>query len=698
MKKFMYLILFIVLLAFSGRCNAAAPTFQELMNPAIFPGAQQGMKVETATVSENVLHVVTTGAELTLDKNGQGVFRQRIGHKREVVRIRIRGITRTPKLTHKGPGFAFATFNSPKLDLRINGDSLFMFHAHEPVTLDIERVVDVGFSAVYKGNALILDEWGGFGLFCSDTKFGKTVSPYESDIIHYVLPANAVIWLGICPPKPYNWVRSLKDNVVWHWSDKIGYPVDRDLISWAKEGNIVLLQSEVMLWKDWNLAFEPRLGEAEFARVRQTIHQQDMRFIVYTSPYYFLRGTPHQFKAMNSFDHFKMSGFPPGWPEGNNIDLFIDEIRKVMAKYKPDGLYFDGQYFENVPALYALARRARDVVGETGILEWHSTTALGNGLCFLPQADAYVDFILRGEGRENNYVNDDYMRYFVSGYNTSNSIGVICNNDSKPTAELLKRLLAVNIRMHTIVNWLSDQPTMDIIHTNYTTYLTPTLRAQVEKSIDNRQAAVAKRSNSRIEARHVLYAPPVWKKPQLTFHSLDFLKWAASISPKNTSPFSIQDGSLAITAKAHTYAFLSTTLDATISGLTVKMKQYTDSGASWGPAISVRWKNGKWLNVGLRADGLLQINSSWDAQQLIGKQNPKEWIWIRVRWLKQEGLIETSTDGTTFQRIWTFQHANKLNDPVESIAVGKGPFIGNPVDYSEPGPNGICFIESLNVY
>lgn len=71
---------------------------------------------------------------------------------------------------------------------------------------------------------------------------------------------------------------------------------------------------------------------------------------------------------------------------------------------------------------------------------------------------------------------------------------------------------------------------------------------------------------------------------------------------------------------------------------------------------------------------------------------------IRVRWLKQEGLIETSTDGTTFQRIWTFQHANKLNDPVESIAVGKGPFIGNPVDYSEPGPNGICFIESLNVY
>ena len=72
MKKFMYLILFMVLLAFSGLCNAAAPTFQELMNPAIFPQAQQGMKVETATVSENALHVVTTGAELTLNKKRPG--------------------------------------------------------------------------------------------------------------------------------------------------------------------------------------------------------------------------------------------------------------------------------------------------------------------------------------------------------------------------------------------------------------------------------------------------------------------------------------------------------------------------------------------------------------------------------------------------------------------------------------------------
>lgn len=492
---YMTVLICFLLLAFVAPTNAAVPTFQDLMNPAVFPGAQQGMKVENATVSNDTLHVVTTGAEFSLDKNGQGVFLQRIGHRRPVVRIRIRGITSAPKLTHEGQGFAFATFNSPKLDLRANGDSLFMFHAHEPVKIDIERLIHKGFSAEYKSNALIFDEWGGYGLFCSDPNFSKSVSKQESTVIRYVLPANEVIWFGVCPPKPYNWNRSLEDNVVWHWSSKLGYPADKDLISWAKHGNIILLQSEVMLWTDWNLAFEPRLGEAEFARVRETIHEQGMKFIVYTSPYYFLRGTPQQHKAMNSFAFFKITGFPPGWPKGDNIDLFIEEIRKVMTKYKPDGLYFDGQYFENVPALYALARRSRNVVGEKGILEWHSTFALGNGLCFLPQADAYVDFILRGEGRGNSYTNDDYLRYFVSGYNTSNSIGVIANNGSKPTSELLKRLLSMNIRMHTIVGWLNDSVTMEIIQNNYTSQLKPELRQKVENSVNDRQAALVNRSS-----------------------------------------------------------------------------------------------------------------------------------------------------------------------------------------------------------
>ena len=138
-----------------------------------------------------------------------------------------------------------------------------------------------------------------------------------------------------------------------------------------------------MLWKDWNLDFVPRSGAEAFSRVRETLHGLGMRFIVYTSPYYFLRGTPLEPVAFNSFDGF--TNWPPGTPTGENMGLFLDAITRVMTEYKPDGLYFDGQYIENPAALYALARSAREIVGEAGILEWHSTHALGYEGCYLPR-------------------------------------------------------------------------------------------------------------------------------------------------------------------------------------------------------------------------------------------------------------------------------------------------------------------------
>ncbi|MDX9974082.1 MAG: hypothetical protein RBU21_13945, partial [FCB group bacterium] len=670
---------------------AGAPTFQELMEPGVFPEAQRGMVVEGAEVSEAGLRIVTTGAEFSLDGKGRGSFRQRIGHAREVLRIGIEGVAGAPVLRHSGSGFALASFEAPKLDIRANGDSLFMFHAREAVTVELERAIDVGFAATYKGNGVVLDEWGGFGLFCSEAGFGEALRPYEETVARYTLPADAVLWVGICPPKAYDWERSIRDHVVWHWSMETGYPADADLKAWAKEGNTVLLQSEVMLWKDWNLAFEPRLGEAEFARVRQTIHDEEMRFIVYTSPYYFLKGTPLEARAMNSFENYKETGFPPGWPEGNNIDLFIDEIRKVMTTYKPDGLYFDGQYTENVPALYALARRAREVVGEEGILEWHSTAALGNGLCFLPQADAYVDSILRGEGRPNEKMDFDYLRYFVSCYNASNSIGVLCNNGPKPTAELMEQLLSANGRMHTIASWLAEPEVMAVVRERYRAQLTPALRERVEREAAERQDKIAERTRARMAEAQALRAEPAWGEAVFAETGEGFLKWTASVSPLNGDAFAVRDGALVVTGKANTYAFVTHALEGATKGFVVKIKQGTDAGASWGPGVLVRWKNGERLRVGLRGDGLMQ----WDRngeQRLFGKHAAGDWTWIRVRWLERGGVVEASGDGIGFEWVWAFEHDGGMAGALESIAVGKVPYDGAAVDHSEAGVVGSCLV------
>jgi len=686
-----------VALSSSALAYGQAPSFQDLMDPAVFSKAQRGMLLEDASVDGTTLRCVTTGAVMSLDAaTGEAVFRQRIGHDRDLVAVRFsRSLAEPPELHAKSDGLVLASLASPRVDIRANGDSLFMFHVHEPLDVVIKRRIDIAFVSSDMSNVLLLDEWGGFGIYCSDKTLDNAFDRFGPITARYTLPADAVLWIAVCPPKPYDWPRSVTDNVVWHWSRETSYPPDETLASWAAEGNIVLLQSEVMLWKDWNLAFEPRLGEAEFARVRDTIHRNGMRFIVYTSPGYFFKGTPYEPYALNSFEDFK--GWPPCRGLGDNIDLFMAEITRVMAQYKPDGLYFDGQYFDNPAALYALARRTRDLLGEDGILEWHSTTALGSGLCCLPQADAYVDFILRGEGRDSAYGSFDYLRFFVSCYNVSNSIGVLCNNGPHPDADLINRALEANCRLHTIVSWFPDTAAMEALNTAYRPKMNLALREQVDRAVDQRQAVVAAQAEALRREYATIEAEPAWSQAVLveTFDALPVAEKVAS--PANRNAFASRDGALAVTGHAHTYAFLRMPVDHVATGFVVKLKRHTDGGMSWGPAVALQWPDGSLLRVGLRVDGCLQSDIN-GTQRLAEACAADDWVWLRARWLEHTGVIERSDNGTDFHRVWFFEHGPSMMTPVHAVLVGKVPYNGEAEDHSDPGESGTSFIDELVIY
>lgn len=659
---------------------ASPPTFHELMNPDLFPDPQCGMLVEKVGISNNNLLVQTTGAEFLLNVSGEGIFKQRIDHPRPILSIKIEdNISKVPpKIVVNSHGRAFITYDS--FNLRVNGDSLFMFHALKPIKITVSRQIDTGFHASYKANHVVFDEYGGFGLFYSEQEADDDFTPYGEITAKYNLPENAVLWIGICPPKPYNWERSIRDNVVWHWSNQLGYPPDTDLIAWAKEGNIILLQSEVMLWKDWNLAFIPRLGESEFTRVRETCHQNGLKFIVYTSPFYFLKGTPFESQAMNSFENFK--GWPPGDATGRNIDLFLSEITRVMKEYQPDGLYFDGQYIDNPAPLYMLARKSREIVGEKGILEWHSTWALGNGHCFLPQADAYVDFILRGEGQDMLYKDFNYLRYFVSCYNTSNSIGVLCTNGPKPDVETFERLLKANCRLHTLAGWLQDEEFFKLFKAHYRDKLTSELRKEIEQLAEERQKEIPIISKKMAEEERRLLQEPSWTEPIFTEEFDNIPDCKSFVSPLNKDPFAVQNSIMSISALPHTYAYFTCPLNKIIKGFLVRFRQGTDGGMSWGPGVQIRWDNGARLRVGLRSDGLIQMDIGGE-QKLFEKFDRNEWVELRVRWTEHYGVIEMEKPDKQWQKIVQFTHACPIDTPADSISFGKVPYNGEPNDHPE---------------
>ncbi len=680
----------VAIMLLAGGAFGQATTFQELMDPAQFPEAQFGMKVTSVAAKGERIRVVTTGAIVNINgRTGDIGFLQRIGHLRPVATLHVGAPLEGVQVTHEGEGFARITVGKPNLTIRINGDSLFMIQANEPLTLEVESKILPAWNVSWKTNHLVVDEWGGFGLYCSDLSLDDHFNALNPSIAKYPMPAEAVLCIGVCPPKPYNWERSFDLQVVWHWSDKSGYPSDEDLLSWEPYGNVVLLQSEVMLWKDWNLDFVPRLGMDEFVRVRDTIHRRGMRFIVYTSPYYFLKGTSQEKQAVND-----KPGISPGAiVNGENMPLFLDAITRVMNDLKPDGLYFDGQYMENPAALYALARHARRIVGDKGLLEWHSTTELGPGgsRMYMPQADAHTDIQLRGEGQDAVYRDFDYLRFFVSGYNINNCIGVLCNNSGREmSVEMLDTLLQANVRLHTLIG----NPKMrDFVKEQYRPKLTDDMRTAVDRLVEQRQTKVKERT---AELKAFL-AGPDWKEQPIRAIEFDSMPDAEQVvSQANTDAIAVANGSLNIRAHAHTYAYLRVPIDAHATGFVVRLRQGTDNGMSWGPAALLRFANGDAIRIGGRFNAL---QADVMGTQVLGPAyDPSQWLWLRGRWTNKGGIIEYSADGATYQRFFTFFRDCPAEDKATELLVGKVPYNGQPIDHTEPGEIGQCDFDSVHVY
>ena len=131
--------------------------------------------------------------------------------------------------------------------------------------------------------------------------------------------------------------------------------------------------------------------------------------------------------------------------------------------------------------------------------------------------------------------------------------------------------------------------------------------------------------------------------------------------------------------------------------MVIKVRQDTDSGMSWGPGAALRFANGAFLRIGTRADNSLQADIL-GKQSVGGSYCRTDWVWLRVRWLKQWGVVESSNDGKKYNQVWTFEHDGIFNSPAAELLFGKVPYTGSATDYSEIGDVGECEIESLSVY
>ncbi len=690
-------LIVIILVTAGMSAIAGPPTFLDLMKPDMFPDAQFGMAVKSSSIAGDKITVTTTGAKVLVDgPSGIVSFTQLIGHKREVAKFKLPTKLTGGKIVAKGSGFVLMSFAKPGVNIRVNGDSLVLFHTQKPMLVKVLKSIPVAFSPSFWNNHLVCDEWGGFALYCSENALMDQFNPYTRVTAQYDLPADGVVCLGVCPPKPYDWQKSFDTRVTWHWSATNAYPPEENIKSWSKKGNIALLQSEVLLWKDWNLDFVPRLGVGEFERVRKQFHDNGMRFIVYTSPYFFLKDTPQEQNANNS-----QPGVCPGAvTDGSNIDSFLPAIRRVMNNLKPDGLYYDGIYCTNPAAQYALARYSRQIVGEKGLLEWHSTMALTQGwgdTCYMPHADAYTDVQLRGEGLNSMYADFNYLRFFISGYNISNVTGVVCDNaDHHPTPALQESFLLANTRLHAMVEG-ADQNVV-FVPDGWYERLNPTLKTMVDKGVDTRQAKLVA-ANAGMTAAITSLEDPKWKPAKTVDYTFDKMPDCEQVvSPADPSPFAIENGEFTISAFSHTHAFLKIPLSAKLDGFEFKVRQDTDQGMHFGPGVGIMWQDGTFVRVVSRPDDRIGIGLYGSDPVFPQKSAPSEWLWVRFRWNAWGGLVKTSRDGVNYKTIWQSKEANRLLGETAFVYVGKFTSKGVAIDHTEPGPAGKCEFDYVKLF
>jgi len=417
---------------------------------------------------------------------------------------------------------------------------------------------------------LFIDEYGGFGVYLLDNEKELYDETDTFPSATYSLTTNQIFWTSFFPPKNYNYSSSYAKKfpqITHNWYSYVhdttystipfidkrlkedlwtGTMPRPDLTYWLSGFNSNTLTTyinanfpaipqnpdnikglfihfgDLLLWKNWQFEYIPRKTistvPGKYSLLNQigvNLHNSYTKYIVYTSPQYFLKGSKYSFNdpyktfsidqltdvndvrytntmqanidsftfnkgttyniqnntnvkipILNNFemqqfnknsylfvDLFMKSTnhngqFTPANREGENMWEYLKAIDLLKDSTNIDGIYMDTFYELNIPRTYQLMRELKKQHGDNFILYRHASGKEGQD-AYLPQIDAYADFVLTGEGNHNyDYYDRKYMRFFVSTQNISNSVAVLDKpNYTNNNLTFFNQLYDYNIRL-----------------------------------------------------------------------------------------------------------------------------------------------------------------------------------------------------------------------------------------------------------
>jgi hypothetical protein len=422
------------------------------------------MKIEEVTEDRDEVKVTTTGAVYIFQKTSLGeiLCHQRLGQERLVSKLTLNTSLCDLTVDWKDDASCFLSALSKFGMMRVNADSLLTLSPWSLLKVTCQGDWVPEYSAVEKNNFIFIDEKGGTGVYPIQTSSVRLESPElglnfstEGWQAFISLQGEQRLLVSVFPPRPFDLKKSFNDRIVHHFfrtSTKPWgfYPKNREIEEYSRYGNILVLQ----IWQKgkltrtgmgiqsrdeyardavWSNFHHEALDDIELKRVIEKAHQEEMKVLPYLSGVYY-----------------------PGEPQE-----FVSETVSLMGKYGFDGALFDG-ISNHILRGYTIIRGLRKALGKKILYVHVPSPIIGDHkryYVFCPFIDTYADYIVRAEHVANRGaspgLDSKYIRYTISGYNVSNSIGFFANYDYPPelTRTLIPQVLKAKARLSYWVQW-----------------------------------------------------------------------------------------------------------------------------------------------------------------------------------------------------------------------------------------------------
>lgn len=372
-----------------------------------------GMRIESAQALAGVFAVTTTGARFEY-ADGRLLIYQGLNEPRRLLATIVLSPAPRFAMGEKTPDHVL--FDGKHCALGIYGDSTVLVAPRADMTLKARGNFQPQYIGRDRGELLMIDEKGGMEIYPQRHEAGYEVLALDANrrdwVADYALSAGQRVMIAPFPPRPFDWARAARsDVVIVYGSDGEAplspygqMPSDKTIRSMARSFGI-LVPWHRGLYVDGSPDPPYRVANpAEFKRLIRTAQAAGLRVAPYSS--YF-----NTYRRLHSDERY------------------YQEAERLVRTWGVQGLYVDGLRFDfhSEPlsdriANWEMIRRLRQLLGPDGAIVFHGTH-LGSPVATTPNIETYCDVVITGENVLVSSLDDPYIRYQVRKYGISNTVG-----------------------------------------------------------------------------------------------------------------------------------------------------------------------------------------------------------------------------------------------------------------------------------